>query len=141
MYREGDIVEIPLPDGRTAIGWILHISKHFKSAVGFIVFGIKGQICDHLTFCQDSEVPSSMRVLGPFYTHIDALKHYGWTVFGHQPISESKRQMTRRQVGGGVYVGDDYLGAAGELGEPNLKPMLAMGMPVIYAEIEKAFGQ
>lgn len=76
MYHEGDIVEIPLPDGRIAIGWILHISQHFKNAVGFVVFGIKGQIREDAVLRGDSDVPSSMTVLGPLYTQIDALKHY-----------------------------------------------------------------
>jgi hypothetical protein len=82
-----------------------------------------------------------MTVLGPLYTHIDAINHYGWRVIAHQPVSEAKRQLTRRQVGGGIYVGDEYLGSAEELGEPNVKPMRTMGMPVVYREIEKAFGE
>jgi hypothetical protein len=141
MFQEGDIVEIPLPDGRTATGWILHISQRFKDAVGFVVFGIKGQVSDDVVFDRNTGNPLSMPVLGPLYTHIDAIKHYGWTVFTHQPISDAKRQLTRRQVGGDVYVADEYLGSAEELGETGLKPMLAMGMPVVYGEIEKAFGK
>lgn len=135
MFREGDIVEIPLPDDRTAIGWILHISKHFKDAVGFIVFGIKGQLRNDYV-----EETSRLSVLGPLYTHIDAIKHYGWKTIQHQPISEADRKLTKREVGGGVYVGDAYIGSVDELGEADLRPMLAMGMPVIYTEIEKAFG-
>ena len=140
MFREGDIVEIPLPDGRAAVGWILHLLKHFKDAVGFVVFGPKGQKAEGLAYDPNTGKPRSMKVLGPLYTHIDNLSLSGWAVFGHQAISESKRQWTRRQVGGGVYVGDNYLGSATDLGEPNLGRMLFMGMPVIYKEIEKAFG-
>lgn len=140
MYQEGDIVEIPLPDGRIAIGWILHISQHFKNAVGFIVFGIKGQTRKDAFFNAEADAPLSMKVLGPLYTHIDAIKHHGWAVVSHQPISEEKRQLTKRLVGGGVYVADTYLGEAADVGEPGLKPMLAMGMPVVYWEIDKAFG-
>lgn len=140
MFREGDIVEIPLPDGRIATGWILHLSKHFKDAVGFIVFGITGQLAQDIVLDAVTGDPVSMKVLGPLYTHVDNMTLSGWKVFAHQPISEAKRQLTRRLVGGGVYVGDDFLGSAVELGERNLKPMLAMGMPIIYREIEKAFG-
>jgi hypothetical protein len=140
VFREGDIVEIPLPDGRTAVGWILHISQTFKDAVGFVVFGIKGEAGINLRFDKESERLLSMSVLGPLYTHIDAIKHYGWTTFAHQPLSESKRILTKREVGGGVYVGDEYLGSVEELNAHDLKPMLAMGMPVVYREIEKAFG-
>jgi len=134
MFREGDIVEIPLSDGRTAIGWILHISQHFKHAVGFIVFGIKGQLRDDYM-----EEKRTLHVLGPLYTHIDNLKIDGWKTIQHQSISESKRMLTKREVGGGVYVGDDYLGSVEELGEHDLRPMLFMGMPVIHKEIDKAF--
>jgi hypothetical protein len=141
MIREGDIVEIPLPDGRTAIGWILHISKRFKDAVGFIAFGIKGQLRDDVVIDSLTGNPSSMTVLGPLYTHIDNLIPCSWQVIAHQPISEKDRMLTKRKVGGGVYVYDDYIGSTEELGEQNLRPMLVMGMPVVYMEIEKAFGK
>lgn len=141
MFEEGDIVEIPLPDERTAIGWILHVSRHFKNAAGFIVFGIKGQLRDDVVFEFGSGKVASMKVLGPLYTHMDAIKHYGWKTIAHQPVSEQKRMLTKRDVGGGVYVGDKYIGSVQEVGDSNVKPMLAMGMPVVYAEIEKAFGK
>jgi hypothetical protein len=139
MFQEGDIVEIPLPDGRIATGWILHISRRFKDAVGFVVFGIQGQVRDDIVFDRDSGRPLSMSVLGPLYTHIAALEYYGWRVSAHQPISDATRQLTRRHVGGGVYVADEFLGSAEELGEPDLRPMLVMGMPVVYDEIDRAF--
>lgn len=138
MFQEGDIVEIPLPDGRMAIGWILHISQHFKNAVGFVVFGIKGHESD-IRYDPESGRAASAKVLGPLYTHINALEHYGWKSIAHQPVSESKRLLTKREVGGGVYVADKYIGSLEEVGEPDIKPMLAMGMPVIYTEIAKAF--
>lgn len=141
MFTEGDIVEIPLPDDRTAIGWILHISKHFKDAVGFVVFGIKGRECGEVTFDVETGRPLCTKVLGPLYTHIAAVKHYGWKKVAHQPLSDNHRLLTKREVGGGVYIGDEYIGSLQELGDPNVKPMLAMGMPVVYSEIEKAFGK
>jgi hypothetical protein len=135
MFQEGDIVEIPLPDGRSAVGWILHISERFKDAVGFIVFGVKGQIRN-----EDVMMNPKLDVLGPLYTHIDAIKHYGWNPIAHQTISESTRMLTKRRVGGDVYLGDDCLGSVEKLDGYNLKPMRAMGMPLIYNEIERAFG-
>ena len=136
MFQEGDVVEIPLPDGRRATGWILHISHTFKNAVGFIVFGIEGVVRD-----VDVESSRSLDVLGPLYTHIDAIRHYGWKTVKHHPITDNKRMLTKRTVGGGVYVGDQYLGSIEELGESNLKPMLMMGMPVVYRKIEQAFAR
>jgi hypothetical protein len=136
MFHEGDIVEIPLPDGETAIGWILHISTRFKGAVGFVVLGMKGQLREDY----DAQ-KHSLKVLGPLYTNIKAIHHYGWKTIQHQPVSESKRLLTRREVGGGVYVGDEYMGSAKELGDTNLRPMIGMGMPGVYREIKNAFGK
>ena len=140
MFHEGDIVEIPMPDGRTAIGWILHVSSRFKNAIGFVVCGIKGQRGVDVFLESEIGNPTSTKALGPLYTHIDALEHYGWRTVGHQPVSESKTQLTIRKVGGGVYVADDYIGSVEEVGRPDLKPMLAMGMPTVFSEIENAFG-
>jgi hypothetical protein len=134
MFREGDIVEIPLPDGRTAVGWILYISMHFKDVAGLIVFGIKGQMRN-----EDLKANPHLEVLGPLYTNVRALKPYGWTVYAHQDISESKRALTKRQVGRYVYVGDDCLGSVEEFDGGKLPLMLVMGMPVVYREIQKAF--
>ena len=141
MFNEGDIVQIPLPDGRVATGWILHVSRRTKDAVGFIVFGIEGQHAVDVVYDLESRNPLSMKVLGPLYTHMDNLALSGWKTFAHQPSSDAKRKLTKRLVGGNVYVADEYIGSAEELGETDLRPMLAMGMPVVYAEIEKAFGK
>ena len=135
MSREGDFIDIPLPSGRIAIGWILLVSKYFKDTVGFIVFGIRGQIQD-----EDFKVGAKIKVLGPFYTHIANLDDYGCKVVDHAPIPESRRDLTKRDVGGGVYIGDEYIGSVEELGECNLRPMLFKGMPLIQKEIDEAFG-
>ncbi len=135
MIREGDFIDVPLPDGRTAIGWIVLVSQVFKNTVGFIVFGIKGQIQE-----ENLKVGGTIKVLAPFYTHIANLDDYGCKVIDHAPIPESRRNLTKRDVGGGVYIGDEYIGSVEELGEDNLRPMLFMGMPLIQKKIEEAFG-
>jgi hypothetical protein len=72
MIQEGDIVEIPLLDGRIAIGRILHLSKHFKDAVGFIVFGIKGEVRNDVVVDHSTGDPKAIAVLGPLYTNLRA---------------------------------------------------------------------
>ena len=134
MVREGDFVEIPLPDGRVAIARIIHVSQYFKNAVGFVVYGIAGT----LLTTELHDLLGSER-LGPLYTHIDAIGHYGWKVIGHHPISEADRKLTTRRVAGDVYVGDDCVGPVADLRCPDLKPMLGMGMPVVYHVIQKEF--
>ena len=82
-----------------------------------------------------------MKVLGPLYTNIEAIKHYGWKTIQHQPLSESKRLLTKREVAGGVYIADEYIGSIEDLGEHNLPRMLVYGMTALYNEIENAFGR
>jgi hypothetical protein len=132
MFREGDIVEIPLPSGNNAIGRILHLSTHFKNAIGFVVYGLKDQF-DLGTL--SLATPSTL--LGPLYTHTKAAEHYGWKIVGHQPLIDEERLMTKRNVGECVYVADDYLGTIDELWEHESPKMLLMGMPVVWSEVEK----
>jgi hypothetical protein len=139
MVAEGDIVEIPLPKGRTAIGWVLHVSERFKDALGFVVFGIKGTQCAHVNFDPLDGRPIHTKVFGPLYTHAKNPHLSGWRIIGNQPISDSARLLTKREVGGNVYIGDQCIGTIEDLGQTALKPMLAMGMPIIYEEIERAF--
>jgi hypothetical protein len=141
MIQEGDIVEIPLPDGRIAIGRILHLSKHFKDAVGFIVFGIKGDVRNDVVVDHSTGDPKAITVLGPLYTNLRAAQHYGWKSIEQIPMQEQDRLLTKREVGGGVYVGDEYLGSVDELGEYDLRPMLLHGMLAVYDAIEKGFGK
>ena len=133
MFKEGDIVRIPLPDGRFAIGWILHISRVFKNAVGFVVFGIEGRLRN-----SDFASNPTLEVLGPLYTHIAALGYYGWNTIGHQQISEEKRRLTTRDVGGEIYIGDERVGSVEN--RENVPTMQVMGMPVVHDEIQRAFG-
>jgi Immunity protein 26 len=140
MFQEGDIVEIPLPDGRIAIGRILHISQRTQRAIGFIVLGIKGQVREDVVVNPTTGSPTTMPVLGPLYTDIDAARHYRWKVVEHVPMKERDRLLTKRRVGDGVYVGDEFIGSVDELGDHSLKPMLLYGMVAVYNVIERAFG-
>jgi hypothetical protein len=137
VFQEGDFVEIPLPDGRTAIAQILVISNYFKNMVGFLVFGIKGDV-DSSRDTDESAAPG----LGPLYTNINAAKDYGWTTVGNRPLTEEDRLRTKVLVGGAVFIGDKWIGSVNsrEAHELGLKTLLASGMPVVYKDIERAFG-
>lgn len=141
MFQEGDIVEIPLPDGRIVIGRILHISQRTRGAIGFIVLGIKGQVREDMVVNPTTGNPTTMPVLGPLYTSIDAARHYGWNVVEHVPMKERDRLLTKRRVGHGVYVGDEFIGTVDELGDHSLRPMLLYGMVAVYSVIERALGK
>ncbi len=139
MFKEGDIVEIPLRDGRTAFGWILHVSQYFKWAMGFIV----------LEVCNDSTKPSDLEALctnleklppsGLLYTASQAATYYRWHVVSSCAISDAAVRLTKRLIGGDVYVGDTRVGQASALDEATLKPMVVSGMIALYAKIEMIY--
>ena len=139
MFKEGDIVEIPLPDHRIALGRILHISQRTQGAVGFVVLGIKGQVRLDAKIDATTGNPTKLKVLGPLYTSIDAIEHYQWKAVEHIPLNERDRLLTKRRIGDFIYVKDDFIGSVDELGEQNLKPMLLYGMVAVYQAIQQAF--
>ena len=130
---------MPLPDGRVAVCWIVHQSQHFKDAVGFVVFGIKGQKAAAVVSEAETGRPLAMSVFGPLYTHKDAFEHYGCIKVGYQAIREAHRSLTKRIVGGGVYVADECIGSVDEVDSAGLKRQLIGGLPACYKRIERAF--
>jgi hypothetical protein len=135
MFQEGDLVEIPLPDDRAAIGRIIHICKgRFEGWLGFVVFGIKGVVRN------DNFAANPMhQVLGVMYTLVESAEFSRWKTIERIPLTECDRLLTKRHVGGGVYLGDEYLGSVDELGEKNVVPMLFCGMIAVFHEIKRAF--
>ena len=76
---------------------------------------------------------------GPLYTHIAALGYYGWNTIGHQQISEEKKRLTTRDVGGEIYIGDERVGSVAN--RENVPTMQVMGMPVVHEEIQRPLGR
>ncbi|MCA9078377.1 MAG: hypothetical protein KDA93_25345 [Planctomycetaceae bacterium] len=137
--KEGDIIEIPLPDGRVAMAWILHESQRFKDGVGFIVLGIKGETGRNILYSDQTGAPMSMDTLGPLYTHKDVFEHYKCVKVGHQPITDRHKQLTKRIVASEVYVGDDCIGTIDEVDTTGVRQLAGGGMPVIYHYILEAY--
>jgi hypothetical protein len=136
VFREGDIVQIPLPDGRKAVGWVLYVSEYFKNVLGFVVFGIEGEIPTSRL-----RPHHSMSVLGVLYTGVPAAEHYGWATIAHQALNPKRRALTRRKVADEVWVGDDCIGLVAQIADAeNLPEMDVLGMRLVYEEIAEAFG-
>jgi hypothetical protein len=135
MFDLGDVVEVPLSDGRTAIAWIVYISNYFKDCVGFMVLGLKGQHVD----LQQAATGLTLKSFGPLYTNRRVLAQSGWKKVSFVPLEEHHKMLTKRIVGGDVFIGDEWIGNAEELGETRLPSMLAMGMSAVHHAIEEAF--
>ena len=130
-FREGDIVEIPLPSGRVAIGWIVYTSGYFKNLIGVLACGCKGIDIDH--------IDDTLNKFVPIYTSATAAKHYHWSVIGCKSISKAVSQVTTRIVGGEVFVADTCIRLATDEDRKTLHKMLTKGMPLVYEELEQLF--
>lgn len=138
MLKEGDIVEIPLRDGRTAYGWILHVSRYFSGTMGFVVLKVcrDSKPGDLKTLCMNlKEVPPP----GLLYTGTKAAKYYKWQAISSCAVKDDDMLLTKRLVGGDVYVGDIRVGAASALELATLKPMMVSGMIAFYTKIESIY--
>jgi hypothetical protein len=111
----------------------VYLSTHFKNAIGFTVYGVKRQL--------DSTDIDSMLVNHSvvLYTNVIAAVHYGWRVLVHGEITEQDRLLTKRIVGGEVWIGDKRLREASSKEDNELPRMLVGGMPVVYRQIARAF--
>ncbi len=135
-FQQGDIVKFSLPDGRTAIGWILHISEMFGpvTVFGFIVFGT------HIEDFDYSEANLlALPFHGPFYASLKDAVADQWETIGFQSVSKEAFQLTRRLYAAREYIGDECIGPA-STGDTSLKSMGPSGMLYNYKVIQKAMG-
>jgi hypothetical protein len=128
-FKAGDIVEIPLPSGKVAIGWIVYVSNYFKSIIGLIGYGFKGMDLNRIGVV----LPATP----PIYTAIEAAKHYQWAAVGRKPVDEAALLTTERIVGGEVFVGDQCVRSATDEDRERLHKMLVKGMPLVHEELEE----
>jgi hypothetical protein len=135
MIRQGDIVEIPLPDGRSALGWIVLVSQRFKDCVGFVILGVDGRFLS-----SEIQLNGHICMLGPYYTHIMNLNDLKCRILDHVPPSDRQKEViTTRLVGGGIYVGDEFTRPAESRELGRLRKMLTLGMSSIVGEVNQVF--
>lgn len=104
--------------------------------MGFIVLGIQGK---HF---ESSQIGSTATLtgFGPLYTNIRALEPAGWKPVAFIPLEERHQELTRRNVGGEIFVGDDSVGLPEDIDQAELIPdMLVMGIEALQTEIVRAF--
>lgn len=117
-FQEGDFFEIPLPDGRVALGWLLQVFRQSKDLASFVVLGIQGEIHADEIFSQDFERSWPTTILGPLSTSIDALAQHHCLALTHHPVPAAKQQS-----------------------EMVIDPISVLEMSAIHRKIEQAFGK
>ena len=107
--------------GKFGIAKVIYVSKFFRNVILLRLF--------HKTFAtpEQAEAPTATAPSDLIYTGKGAIKPGEWIYFGEQPQHPSERDMTRRIVGGDVWVEDEHLGPASEQDRLTLKDMMVSG--------------
>ncbi len=102
--REGDMYAVPLGDGRDALCRVLYKSSYFKHVALIGCYGIyfPSVICS----CQ----MKAGLLSAPLYTTVQPTKIGNWRLIENCAIAREEIELSRRLVGGEVWLADKHLG-------------------------------
>ena len=125
--KPGDVILIPAAH-HFGLAKVIYCSEYFKDVVLIRLFK---------TAYSDSNIevlPSAGAEADLYYTSADPVRKGLWKKVGVQPVSEAERLMSKRIVGGDVWLEDKHIGQASEHDLATLPSMRSFG----YRLIEKA---
>lgn len=102
--REGDLYAVPLADGQIVLCRVLYKSKRFKHVA---LVGCYGKIIEKIP--HNEQIKSGLLSM-PLYTTVQPRQIPSWIFLENHRILEQERLMSRRLVGGEVWLGDEHLG-------------------------------
>ena len=124
--KEGDIFTIP-GTSNFGVAKVIYLSEYFKDVILIKLYQVS----------YDSQVDISIPEGAEFslyYTGIDSVKKGKWEYLGCEAVGAEEKQLTKRIVGGDVWIEDQHLGTASEKERVELPKMQTYG----YRLIEKA---
>lgn len=130
MVSVGNIYAIPSGE-KFAIAKIIYLSNFFKDVIQIRFFERSSKIPKLPV--DDLNLVNSRLI----FTGLDSIKRGGWILIGNEAVSENEQLLSRRIVGGDVWIADDHLGPASDAELEALPQMDVYG----YKLIEKAVSQ
>ncbi len=121
--NEGDLLAVPLDRDHFALAKVIFVSSYFKDLIALRLFK---------QVLTAPRLPSAWNsdMVGPIlYTSSKGLSR-GWTVVGNHQVTDVEGLMTKRIVGGGIWVKDEELGPVSDEDRKVLPKMLALGLPL-----------
>jgi hypothetical protein len=118
--REGDLYAVPLADGQTVLCRVLYKSTYFKHVA---LVGCYGRLNETIPY--NEQIKSGLLGM-PLYTTVQPRQIPSWIFLENHSVLEQEHLMSRRLVGGEVWLGDDYLGPPKKCDE-NLEHMDVYG--------------
>jgi hypothetical protein len=125
--REGDIFRIPLPSGASGIAKVLYVSKRYRNVM---LLGVAAGADISEVAAVEADFSA-----GLFYTSVEAPAYLGWHCIASTPVSFAESQLSRRIVGGEVWLGDVEIGPASSDDRRKLPRMLALGGGILKKKI------
>jgi len=126
----GDLYVIPGGD-RFAIGKIIYVSQYFKNVILVRLFSTT---CNAI---EESELPSPLSESSLIYTGTGAIKSGGWRHFGKQELLSFETEMTKRIIGGDIWLGDTCLGPASNEDLSQFNQMRVKGFLLVAKAVSK----
>lgn len=126
--KEGDLYAVALGDGCEALCRVLYKSSYFKDVVLMGCYGLSptdGQFDEN----------SLTLVAPPTYTGSTKLALESWRLISTRPLLPEEKAMSRRIVGGGVWLGDEHLGDASPSEFSSLPKMMVLAAPLFIKKI------
>lgn len=123
----GDLIAIPVGD-KFGFAKVIYASEYFKDVILLRLFKGLSDAEASQNF-PDSRAPAAL-----YYTSSDPIKKGRWKRVGQQEVSLEEKAMSKRLVGGTVWIEDVHIGPASDEDMSTLPKMLTYG----YRLIEKA---
>ena len=104
--KEGDVYAVPLGDGVSALCRILYKSSYFKHVALVGCYGT------HLSSAPCTDQMKSGLLGAALYTTVQPMKIPDWRFLENHELRPDEMELSRRLVGGEVWLGDEHLGPA-----------------------------
>ena len=114
--REGDLYAVALGDGLEALCRVLYKSSYFRNVVLMGCYGLAGRegAC--------SEKALSL-ISPPTYTGCEKKVTASWRLISTRDLSTEEKNLSKRIVGGSVWIGDSHIGPASAVESSTLPKM------------------
>lgn len=129
-FKVGSIFAIPGGD-QFGLAKVIYISDYFKDVFLIKLFQHKFDSIEAIN------LNDKLEQFTLYYAAKDALKKGEWQFLGEEPVSDTEKALSKRIVGGGIWVEDNFLGDATDKDYETLSPMGIYGWKLIKKAVGK----
>ena len=124
--KSGDIILIPVDEDRCAVAKIIYLSKYFKDVILLRTYPLV------VSFSVGTiELPKNLVKELLIYTGNQKIKMEKWKKIDNIPVTEPETKMSKRIVGGDVWIEDECMRTATDQDCKNLERMLVSGARLV----------